>query len=229
MKIVAILQARMGSTRLPGKMLLPLLDKPLVQQVVERVCRAERVDLVVTAVPLADHDSFAFLSASHALYDYPGPEADLVGRYLHAADAFDADVIVRVPCDNPCVDPAYLDAAITDYLTDPYLYYSNTTAWVGPVAIDGIGGEVFSRSLLQWIDQKVAHKPIYREHPHRYFEERGMLRLPPAQLRLDVNSEKDYNKVRDLYAHFGHNHFTALEIVQYLLPQGDPYESCTRK
>jgi spore coat polysaccharide biosynthesis protein SpsF len=128
MKVVAILQARMSSTRLPGKMLLPLAGAPLVQRVIERVRLATRIHDVVLAVPSRDAVAFAPLASRRAwLHPDPGDEADLVGRYLRAAMVHDVDVIVRIPCDNPCLDPCYIDAAIEEYLTYPFVYYSNTT------------------------------------------------------------------------------------------------------
>lgn len=222
MKALAIIQARMGSTRLPGKSLLPLAGVPLIQQLVERVQRSTRLHGVVLAYPHADHDAFRFLA--HAcptlcLYAHHGDEHDLVGRYVGAARAFEADVMVRVPGDNPCIDPVYLDEALLSYLTYPFAYYSNTTAAVEGTWVDGVGGEVLSRSRLHWLDQRTKGHATWREHPHRYFEEQGLLDLPKAAIRLDVNDVNDYDYVRRIYDHFGHNRFTAEEVVASLQPR----------
>jgi spore coat polysaccharide biosynthesis protein SpsF len=216
MKIVAIMQARMGSTRLPGKSLLPLAGKPMVHNIVERVQRARRLDAIVLAVPLRDAPAFAFLSGSCFLYAYAGEETDLVGRYLGAAQAFDADVIVRIPCDNPCIDPAYIDAAVERYLTEAHVYYSNTTARSGQTYVDGIGAEVCSLSRWQWLDRRTRGEVGWREHPHRYFVEQGLLALPTADLRLDVNTQDDYDFIARLYAHFTRNDFTTADVVAYM-------------
>ena len=239
MKTVAILQARLHSTRLPNKMLLPLLDKPLVQHVVERTLRASTLHQVVVAYPLRDHAAFAFLAQTGCgLYAYPGDEADLVGRYVACAKIFKAEVIVRIPCDNPCVDPHYIDLAVTSYRDLPCLYESNTTDIVGitgGVKVDGIGAEVTSYSRMQWLDDRLTairdlgpHVARWREHPHQFWEEYGAFRLFPAQIRLDVNTQEEYEKMVELYTHFGHNHFTSHEVVSWLLPQGDPYARCER-
>jgi len=216
MNTVAIIQVRMGSTRLPGKALLPLAGVPLIHQLIERAQRATRLDGVVVAYPRRDHDAFRFLlhaTPSVCLYAYPGDEDDLIGRYVGAAQAFGAQVIVRIPGDNPCVDPRYLDAAIEAYASDPCLYYSNTTAAVGDVMVDGIGAEVLSRSRLHWLDARTQGHAEWREHPHRYFEACGLLSLPPATMRLDVNTSADYAAIAALYTHFGQNRFTAAESV----------------
>lgn len=217
MTTVAILQCRMGSIRLPGKSLLPLLGVPMVQQIVERVQRASRVDRVVVAYPLADAPAFQFLADTGcSLYAYPGDESDLVGRYVLAAAAYDAEVIVRVPCDNPCIDPLYVDEAIQTYAEHPFIYYSNTTAAVGRTWVDGIGAEVLSMSRLQWLEQRTRGIPYLREHPHRYFEECGLLRLPRADVRLDVNTAEDYALIQSIYQHMGHNRFASAEVLEYL-------------
>jgi len=225
MRIVAILQARMGSVRLPGKSLLPLCGVPMVQQIVERVQRTPSIARVVVAYPLTDSPAFQFLAETGCdLYAYPGDANDLVARYVHAAECFGAELVVRVPCDNPCVDPVYIEEAIASYLKDPFVYYSNTTAAVGPVWVDGIGAEVVSLSRLQWLDQRTTGHPDWREHPHRYFEDTGLLYRPEPQVKLDVNTALEYEGIRTLYAQFGHNRFTSQEVVSWLLPQGDPYE-----
>jgi len=150
-------------------------------------------------------------------------ESDLVARYLGAAQQSGADLIVRVPGDNPCIDPACIDDAVFNYLAFPWLFYSNTTAQVNGKAVDGIGCEVFSVSRLEWLDQMTKNSPIHREHPHRYFEE--CLHAYPggihiwqggAALRLDVNTSQDYEFVKMIYDHFGHNQFTTEQVLTYL-------------
>lgn len=224
MRVVAILQARLHSTRLPGKMLLPLLDKPLVQHVIERTQRATKIDDLVLAVPARDAAEFAVIANGRAwLYSYPLDEADLVGRYLSAAQDFDADLIVRVPCDNPCVDPVYIDQAVTAWFENEVSFYSNTTAPVANdtgawVYVDGIGAEVLSLSRLKWLDLKTRGTASYREHPHTAL----LYEHHQADLRLDVNTMEDYLFIKGIFAHFGHNHFTSAEVVAYLITQEVP-------
>jgi spore coat polysaccharide biosynthesis protein SpsF (cytidylyltransferase family) len=252
MRVVAIIQARLNSSRLPGKMLLPLLEKPLIQHVIERTRHATRLDLVVLAYPLRDNEAFrAMLTAFRgtpgevAISSYADSrdENDLVGRYLSAAHAYDADIIVRIPGDNPCVDPAYIDKAVTEYAKRPYTFYSNTTALVSAPTkkptrfdsgkraywVDGVGAEVFSLSRLKWLDEQTQSRPTLREHPHQYFyelsgsywehEHDGGIHIEQtefSEIRLDVNEQKDYAFVNSIFDHFGHNRFTAAEIVAYL-------------
>jgi len=225
MKVVGIIQARMGSTRLPGKMLLPLAGLPLIERVVERVQRATQLDEIVLAVPAQDTEAFRpSVSGRVWLYGYPGEESDLIDRYLCVARSHRADVIVRIPGDNPCVDPEYIDDAVRRYLTTPSIFFSNTTDYVGPTAVDGIGAEVFSVSRLRWLDQRVGDRADWREHPHRYFEAHGLYTLPKADLRLDVNTQEDYEYIRDLYDQMGSSDFSSQQAVNYLLTQEAQHE-----
>lgn len=216
MKIVAVIQARIASTRLHGKVLMPLAGKPLILNVIERVKRATKIDEVVLAVPSRDIDAFIPFCELTSLYGYPLDEQDLVGRYLWAAAAYDADLIVRIPGDNPCVSPEYIDEAIENYLQSASVYYSNTTGLHWDVAVDGVGCEVMSMSRLKWLDQRTQGMPAYREHPHKWFQDHRHYTLPNAMIRLDVNDQNDYEFVADIFLHFGHNRFTTAEVVAYL-------------
>ena len=231
MRVVAILQARMNSTRLPGKVMLPLAGKPMVQNIVERVKRAKRLDDVVVAYPGSKDNEMSIGRIARECsvwpFWYEGDESDLIGRYLSAAVGFQADLIVRVPCDNPCVDPAYIDRAVEDYLDQPYVFFSNTTALIKhdgrPVWVDGLGAEVLSMSRLKWLDRITQGQPELREHPHKYFLDRYQDNSLPDEavafgklegdLRLDVNTIDDYKFIERIYNHFGHNHFTAHDIL----------------
>ncbi len=239
MRTVAILQARINSSRLPGKMLLPLLGKPLVQHVIERVQRATRLDAVVLAFPSKDIDAFIPFSSQVHLYGSALDEADLVGRYLSAAAAYDADLIVRIPCDNPCVQPEMIDAAVARYLAVPSIFVS--TQWwhvQERVYADGVGAEVFSLSRLKWLDHATQNSPQYREHPHLLFQDQHLIDAYEQYqrygnvsdtLHLDVNTQQEYECIEDIYNHFGHNRFTLDEIVSYLTTQEVSNESIERE
>src|SRR3990167_4586482 len=118
MKIVAIVQARLGSTRLPRKSLLPLQGKSLTWHVLNRVLQST-VDDVVLAIP-EEQDSRLLKNIARSLhvpcFVMDGDPSDLLHRYRSAALNYDADVIVRVPADNPCVDPDEIDRIVGFYL-----------------------------------------------------------------------------------------------------------------
>jgi spore coat polysaccharide biosynthesis protein SpsF len=224
MKVVAILQQRLGNTRCPGKGNLMLAGKTMDLNIVERVQRSKLIHQVVLACPPSDEDSFSYLPCRiHApLVD----ENDLVGRYLVTAERCHADLIVRIPCDNPCVQDEFIDEAIKKYLGRPQVYVSTFYRHVKDrVYVDGVGAEVFSISRLRWLDQATKGSPFYREHPHKLFEDQGLidgweqyLRYADADktIRLDVNTEKDYLFIKDIYDHFGDNKFHVNEVLAYL-------------
>lgn len=218
MKVVAILQARMNSTRLPGKMLLPLCGAPLVQRVIERVQRAKKIDEVVLAVP---HGDWPLIDLAIDLCKVMNPivyEEDLVGRYLAAAVFHQADIIVRIPCDNPCVQPEYIDAAVTRYMEGAYTFLTNTTAYVQNVFVDGLGCEVLSVSRLKWLDAATAGNPVWREHPHQWFYDKLVCDEVEADIRLDVNTLEDYLFIKNMYdvLYPTHPNFTIQDILAYL-------------
>lgn len=214
MRTVAIIQARTGSTRLPGKVLLPLAGRPMLHQIVERVRRATRVATVVVACPWQDVEALTPAVSGCALVaDRRVPDADLVLRYLRVAQQVGAEVIVRVCADNPCIEPEYIDRAVERYFAAPVPCVSNTTDRVGAWWVDGIGAEVFSLSRLMWLEQVTRDgDPCLREHVHRRFE----VALPLADVRLDVNTPADYTFLADIYARFGSNRFHVREVLDYL-------------
>ena len=218
MRVVAILQARMNSTRLPGKVMMPLAGKPMVQNIVERVQRAKRIDDTVVAIPFGDLLNFTW--GLDCVCPCVSPENDLVGRYLDAAEVNSADLIVRVPCDNPCVDPDYIDAAVERYLSGHKIFMTNTSAYIDDQCVDGLGCEVFSLSRLKWLDKATRGNAQWREHPHAWFYEHLSDVYDPHEndtrkpvLRLDVNTQADYDFIASIYNHFGHNRFTAQEVL----------------
>jgi spore coat polysaccharide biosynthesis protein SpsF len=239
MRVVAILQARMNSSRLHGKMLLPLIGKPLLRHVIERTQRAKSIDAIVVTYPLGDGEAFVPIFEACRLRDAQGYATkqvfgnqwwddpnDLVGRYLQAAITHNADIIVRIPCDNPCVDPAYIDLAVEKYLARPHIYVSTQYLHVHDrVYADGVGAEVFSLSRLQWLDQATTQSTQYREHPHLLFQDQHLIdgweqyqryANVSETIRLDVNDMPGYEFVKRIYDNFGNNTFTADEIVRFL-------------
>jgi len=223
LRTIAILQARINSTRLHGKIMLPLLGRPMIEQIYTRVSRATTLNRVIVAIPKGTwNDMREAVIPFNDFFLFDGDENDLVARYLACATLHQADVIVRIPCDNPCVDPASIDKAVQWYREWGCTFLSNTTDRVHGQWLDGVGAEVFSRSRLQWLEEKTRGHPEWREHPHRYFYERGgsSTIFTPGRdektFRLDVNTQADYDFINSIYDHFQRNDFTATEIVASL-------------
>lgn len=162
MKTTAIIQARMGSTRLPGKILKKVLDKTLLEYQLERVQRSTLIDeiIVATTTKLAD-DSIADLCDTLQIKTYRGSENDVLSRYYEAAAENNADAIVRLTSDCPLIDPEVIDKVIQLYLDNPNTdYAANTLTRTFPRGLDT---EVFSFRALEKAHQGAT---LQRDREH---------------------------------------------------------------
>ncbi len=207
--VVLILQARMGSTRLPGKSMMDLAGAPLVGRIIERVKRCKRVDEIVLATTRkAEDDVLEELARSYGISVFRGSENDLVDRYYQAAKVFNADVIVRVPADNPAAEPSEIDRVILYHLQSDNDFSTNYPDVLDNGYPDGIGAEVFNFEALERV-WETATDPRNREHPHTNFYEHperfkvGTIECPPEfrrpDLVLDVNTREEYEFMAELY------------------------------
>lgn len=160
MKTVVIAQARMGSSRLPGKVLMPLGGRPVVEHVLSRASRAKGVDAVCIATTIGSADDAVAMAAEALGFPvFRGSEQDVLGRYAGAAEMTGADIVVRITCDCPLLDPGVVGDAIENLRSRNLDYVAQEwTEWP-----HGIGCEVFPRALL---DRAAAttSDPYDREH-----------------------------------------------------------------
>nr|NIN65969.1 acylneuraminate cytidylyltransferase [Anaerolineae bacterium]NIN96152.1 acylneuraminate cytidylyltransferase [Anaerolineae bacterium] len=159
---VAIVQARVGSTRLPGKVLKDLVGLPLLARVVRRTARASRPDEVVVAIPEAStDDSLARLCHAYGWPCFRGSEDDVLDRYYRAATEYGAESVVRITSDCPLVDPGIVDQVVDLFLQGEWDYVSNTLA---PRTYPrGLDVEVFTFDALR-LAWKEDSNPAWREH-----------------------------------------------------------------
>lgn len=187
MKIVAIIQARMGSTRLPGKVLRQVLEKPLLVYQLERVARAKLIDeMIVATTERRIDDPIVLLCQALGIAYYRGSENDVLNRYFEAASFINAEVVVRLTSDCPLIDPEQIDKVIKSYLLSPHelLYVSNILKRSFPRGMDT---EVFSFKALKLANQKAKTKSD-REHVTRY-----MVNNPYTFHLANVTNNKDYS------------------------------------
>ena len=146
-KVVAIVQARMGSTRLPGKVLMDISGWSMLWHVVNRVRQAKWVDKVVVATSgSVSDDPVATLCEQEGIPCFRGSEDDVLDRYYQAAKWIGANVIVRITADCPLIDPYVVDDVVKHYVDGDYDYVSNTAP---PTFPDGLDIEVFSFEALE--------------------------------------------------------------------------------
>ena len=221
MKTVAIIQARLGSTRLPGKVLLDLAGAPMLTRVVNRVRRAKNVDEVVIATTTETRDdALVQFCAEMPCPCYRGSENDVLDRYYQTARACQADVVVRITSDCPLIDPAVIDSVINGLELQQSEYSSNTIRRTYPRGLDT---EAFTFSLLEsvWREDR---NPAWREHVTQFIvnhpERFGITQLSHdddnSHLRWTVDTPEDYAFAQTIYRHFGGDEFSWYDVLEVL-------------
>ncbi|WP_017726250.1 cytidylyltransferase domain-containing protein [Halalkalibacterium ligniniphilum] len=221
MKVVAIIQARMGSTRLPGKVLKAVMGKPLLAYQLDRLLKAESVDEIVIATTnqKADDPIVAFCKEKGIPY-YRGSEMDVLSRYYEAAKKYQADAIVRMTSDCPIIDPSVVEEVIAVYKTGVYEYVSNTLERSFPRGMDT---EIFSMAILKKAYDE-ADQPFEREHVTPYFYlHQSLFKLgnvcckhgDMSEHRWTVDTEEDFALIKTIIEQLypRNPHFTLEETL----------------
>lgn len=222
---VAIVQARMGSTRLPGKVLAPVLGEPLLGHMMERVLLARNLDRVVVATTEESADDpIADYCRTRGYSLFRGDEGDVLDRYHRAAEQANASTIVRLTADCPLIDPQVIDRVVSVYKDGTYDYVANTAP---PPATypDGMDLEVFSRASLVKAWQE-AKRPSDREHVTFYFwQNPQMFRTyrvdhdpDLSSYRLTVDYPEDLQLVRAMLEALlpGSPAFTMGDVIEHM-------------
>lgn len=211
MKIAATIQARMGSSRLPGKVLLPILGVPMLALQIERIRRSLLIDEVIIATSVeAQDDAIERLARKLGVGCFRGSESDVLGRVVGTLREFHVDVHAEFMGDNPIPDPLLVDSIIGFYLknADRYDYVTNALKTTYPP-----GAEVFvyPAEVLYDAERRVSD-PSLREHvsvnialhPDRYricnLEAPPWFRYP--EFHIEVDTQEDYEVVSAVYEHF---------------------------
>lgn len=232
LKVVAIIQARMGSTRLPGKVMRHVQGKPLLQYQLERIGKARFINKIVVATTTNETeqpilDLCERLSVSY----FSGPEDDVLTRFFDAATEQQADIVVRLTADCPLIDPRTIDQALAEYLANvgKYDYVSNTLERTYPRGFDV---EVFSMKALEQACRE-AKEATYREHvtPYIYhhpekFKLASILNdTDLSSLRLTVDTEDDLELITRLLVYLYENEDFTLEDITNLLQDKPDWSS----
>lgn len=205
---VAIIQARMGSTRLPGKVLLDLAGRPMLERVIERVRRCAAIDQVVLATTTegAD-DAIVELAAARGWAVFRGSQDDVLSRYLGAARGIGARVVARVTSDCPLIDPEVCQEVMVGLASSGADYCSN---WLRRSHPRGLDVEAFTIEALERAASE-ARTPYEREHVTPYlYRHPDLFRLHGVEAREDhsdhrwtVDTPEDLALAREVYAAFG--------------------------
>src|SRR3989344_7618105 len=177
-RVALIVQARMGSTRLPGKILMPLKGKPMLGWQLERLKRAEELDQIILATTnKKSDDQVAALGEACDVTVFRGDEEDVLDRYYRAAKEAGADIIVRVTGDCPLIDPAVVDEVVRHFRRANVDYTKHPENYP-----EGLDTEVFSFAALERAWQN-AQLPSEREHVTPF------IRNHPELFRVDAPRE----------------------------------------
>jgi spore coat polysaccharide biosynthesis protein SpsF len=205
-RVVGSIEARMGSSRLPGKMLADIAGIPTLGRVIERLKRARTVDEIVVATSSASaDDELAKVAEANGVACFRGSEDDVLGRVVGAHTMMGSEVIVEVTGDCPLVDPEVIDIGVNQYLIGHVDIVTNVVKPSYPMGIDV---QVFPFAALAAIEASVQD-PVIREHVSLYFYEHPELyrilhleapdRYQAPQLRLVLDYPEDLVLIREIY------------------------------
>lgn len=207
-KIVGVIQSRMGSSRLPGKMMMELCGYPVLHWVIERCKKASTLDEIVLATTTnLEDDCLIALSQSLEIQTFRGSEQDVLDRLIRAAKEFDATIVVRICADNPLIAPEEIDRLVKFFLTETPDYAFNHVPRLNNNYPDGLGAEILSTGLLEKIGRSAIDKK-YREHVTLYLWENSKLfsikTLPcpepynRPEMKLDIDTLEDILFIRKI-------------------------------
>lgn len=222
----AIIQARMGSSRLPGKTLMLIDGKPTLERVVERVRRSEEISQVVVATSdLAKDEPIIDLCDRLGVDWYRGSESDVLSRYLEAAEHFQADPIIRVTADCPLIDPSILDALVRMHRKNGGAFTANN---LPPLTFPhGLDAEVFTLEMLRSAAQQTGEDYDY-EHVTQWMRKQpGLARLSLGDhegttvdlhdVRITLDTRDDLTVIRNIYVALRQKEFITTQDVLWLI------------
>lgn len=218
MKIVAIVQARMGSTRLPNKVMKPIGGVPMIELLLARLAKSTQIDQIVLATSTDERNTPLVEHAQKLGYAcVRGSESDVLDRYLVTARQVQADVVVRITGDCPLIDPILVDQVIAQFKAQGVDYLSNTAPASYP---DGLDTEVFTLQALERAGRE-SQDPFDHEHVTPYLRNPGLYKTGAMQhsedlsaLRWTVDEPADFEVVSQVFAHFAPNiHFSWTDVL----------------
>jgi len=224
---MAIIQARMQSTRLPGKSLLDICGKPLLAHVIERVSSCKTLDETVVATTNADEDKpIRLLATKHGLRWYAGSEDDVLDRFYRTAVKFSGGIVVRITADDPFKDPQVVDKVVRHHIEHSGLEYTSNT--IVPTYPEGLDVEVVAFKALEraWreattVSDREHVTPYIWNNPQTFTIANVRNDIDLSHLRWTVDYERDLRFARAVYARLYHGQVFLMEDILKLL-QAEP-------
>ena len=222
-KIATVIQARLGSSRLPGKVLLDLLGKPLLLRMIERVQASQLKGTIIVATTVeTEDDVIEQLCRQKNILCYRGQKLDLLDRHYQAAKLLQADAVVKIPSDCPLIDSVVIDRVLKYFLEHDFDYVSNLHPATYP---DGNDVEVMTFNAIEkaWNE---ATRDLEREHTTPYFwENPGKFKIGNIAWetgldysmsdRWTIDYPEDFEFIKTVYQHLypSNPHFGLPEII----------------
>lgn len=226
MKILCIIQARMGSERLPGKVMKEIMGQPMIGYTVQRASTSKYINQIVVATSDKESDKpLVEYLKSQSIHIFTGDERNVLKRYVDAAEQYGGEVIIRLTGDCPLIDPVIIDQAVTYFLSN---FYDYVRLDVPDTFIRGFDVEVFSRNAMKQVfelTETLDDNSPYKEHVTLYMYQHpdefrvGVVKggdLYNRNYRLCVDTKEDFELVCSVYSQFKDRYVSGKEIVAYL-------------
>jgi spore coat polysaccharide biosynthesis protein SpsF len=224
-KTVAIIQARMGSTRLPGKVLKEIMGKPILWHIIERVKQSALIDeIMIATTNNKNDDELEIFLKDMRISCFRGSEDNVLERFYLAAKSCNATAVLRLTGDNPLVDSQIIDETISFFRSIPYRYVTTTELPEGKRTLPiGLGCEIFTFDLLEEAYMN-SSEDYEKEHvtPYMYYRQNSIgyycHKKGYSNYRFTVDTIEDYKFVSAIYnkLYLGKHDFYLNDIVQYV-------------
>ena len=223
--IIGIIQARTDSSRLPGKVMLEVSGKSMLEHMIERISSSRKLDKIIIATTTNKNDDVIVDLAKKLTLDYfRGSEDDVLDRYYNTCKKYNGNVVVRLCSDSPLLDGNIIDNVIATYETGHYDYVNNL-APLPRTYPDGLSVEVFSSQLLTKAHFD-AKKPSEREHvtfymwmqPEKFKIHRVDLEKDLSKYRFNLDYDADYTFLKKIFEYFylKNKNFNFEDVITWL-------------
>jgi spore coat polysaccharide biosynthesis protein SpsF len=208
-RVVAIIQARMGSTRLPGKTLMPIQGKPLLHQILDRILDAETVTHIVVATTTSDRDDVLVEAVKNyhpKISVFRGSEEDVLDRYYQAAKEAKADIVLRLTADDPFKDPEVIDQVVRPLLDDPSLEYCSNIlgeqTFPNGLDVEAMRFSVMEKMATTAMEQEDREHVtlMLRKNPEGFATKNITLPQNLHYLRWTIDEDRDFEMAKRVYA-----------------------------
>jgi spore coat polysaccharide biosynthesis protein SpsF len=204
--IIAIVQARMGSTRLSGKVLMEVNEKPLLAYQLDRILKSKKLDRVVVATSVLEKDdAIEIFCKNYGVDCYRGSENDVLNRYYECCKQFNPDIVVRMTADCPLIDPEIIDAVVQKFEEDNVDFCANTVPPETSKFPDGSDVEIFTMNALERANAEIMDKHL-REHvtfqfwqTDNYLSSQLSQGVDYSDYRLTVDYPEDFEVVEYIF------------------------------